>query len=243
MKTLILSSLALALTLPAGLSAQGEVSFQVPGAAAETKRYTDADLLETFGWFVARQMGLGELELTAAELDTFIRGIRRAAAKQEAPHDLEKIGTEMAAFLQAKQEVFVEKLRQQTLRESIAFLARAKARPGVVSRPSGLAYEVSTEGEGDKPAADATVRLAYVGTLIDGTVFDDSEGVVEVKMADMLPGMAEALQQVKVGSKFKLYLPPHLAFGDDGLGPIPPSATVIFEIDFREIALDWPLRR
>jgi FKBP-type peptidyl-prolyl cis-trans isomerase len=55
--------------------------------------------------------------------------------------------------------------------------------------------------------------------------------------------MAEALQQVKVGSKFKLYLPPHLAFGDDGLGPIPPSATVIFEIDFREIALDWPVRR
>lgn len=240
MKPLTFALFVLILALPAALSAQSEVSFRVPGAAAETKSYTDADMLETFGWFVGRRVGLGELELSAAELDTFLQGIRRAAAGQESPHDLEQIGEAMEKFLQQKQEVFTEKLRQQTLRESIAFLARVKARPGVVSRPSGLAYEILSEGEGEKPAADATVRVSYVGTLTDGTVFDESEGVEEVKMAELLPGMAEALQQVKVGSKIRLYLPPHLAFGDEGLGPIPPSATVIFEIDFREIALDWP---
>jgi FKBP-type peptidyl-prolyl cis-trans isomerase len=241
MKSPLLFSLVLALALPAGLCAQSEVAFRVPTAgAAAGKQFTEAELLETFGWFVGRRVGLGELELSAAELDTLIKGLRRAAARQEAPHDLEQMGPQMEAFLQRKQEVFVEKLRQQTLRESIAFLARAKARPGVISRPSGLAYEVLTEGQGEKPAATATVRISYVGTLIDGTVFDESEGVEEVKMEDLLPGMAEALQQVKVGSKIRVYLPPHLAFGDEGLGPIPPSATVIFEIDFREIALDWP---
>lgn len=119
------------------------------------------------------------------------------------------------------------------------FLAINKERPGVVTLPSGLQYEIIKEGNGSKPKATDQVECHYHGTLIDGTVFDSSVergqpatfGVNQV-----IPGWVEALQLMPVGSKWKLFIPSNLAYGERGAGQsIEPNSTLIFEVEILDI--------
>lgn len=119
------------------------------------------------------------------------------------------------------------------------FLAINKNRPGVVTLPSGLQYEILKEGNGPKPTATDQVKCHYHGTLIDGTVFDSSVergqpatfGVNQV-----IPGWVEALQLMPVGSKWKLFIPSNLAYGKSGAGQtIEPNSALIFEVEILDI--------
>jgi FKBP-type peptidyl-prolyl cis-trans isomerase FklB len=119
------------------------------------------------------------------------------------------------------------------------FLAINKNRPGVVTLPSGLQYEILKEGNGSMPKATDQVKCHYHGTLIDGTVFDSSVergqpatfGVNQV-----IPGWVEALQLMPVGSKWKLFIPSNLAYGKAGAGQsIEPNSTLIFEVEILDI--------
>ncbi len=115
-----------------------------------------------------------------------------------------------------------------------AFLDENKARPGVVVTPSGLQYEVLRAGKGAKPKSDQTVEVHYHGTLPDGTVFDSSVErgeTISFPVTGVIPGWVEALQLMPVGSKWRLVIPSDLAYGPDGSGPIPPAATLIFEVE------------
>lgn len=123
--------------------------------------------------------------------------------------------------------------------EGKAFLAKNKARPEVVTLPSGLQYEVLKKGTGSKPTKENQVTVHYHGSLIDGTVFDSSVergqpatfGVTQV-----ISGWTEALQLMPQGSKWKLFLPSNLAYGDRGAGPkIGPFSTLIFEVELLDI--------
>lgn len=118
------------------------------------------------------------------------------------------------------------------------FLEANKAREGVTTTASGLQYEVMTAGEGEKPAATDRVRVHYHGTLIDGTVFDSSvqRGTpAEFPVNGVIAGWIEGLQLMPVGSKWKLFVPPALAYGDNGQGGIPGGAALIFEVELLEI--------
>jgi FKBP-type peptidyl-prolyl cis-trans isomerase FklB len=115
------------------------------------------------------------------------------------------------------------------------FLEENKKRPGVVELPSGMQYEIIKDGTGESPTINSTVTTHYTGTLIDGTVFDSS---VERKQPAQFPvngvikGWTEALQLMKPGSKWMLYIPSDLAYGDGGSPPkIQPGATLIFEVE------------
>ena len=112
----------------------------------------------------------------------------------------------------------------------------------MVTTPSGLQYEILTEGEGPKPTAEDQVRAHYHGTLIDGTVFDSSVDRGEpavFALNQVIPGWTEALQLMPVGSKWKIYLPSDLAYGERGGGPtIGPNSTLIFEVELLEIVKD-----
>lgn len=123
--------------------------------------------------------------------------------------------------------------------ENEAFLAKNKEKPGVTTTPSGLQYEVIKMGTGEKPTAQSTVKVNYVGTLIDGTEFDSSikRGTpAQFPVAGVIPGWTEALQLMPVGSKFKLYIPENLAYGSRAAGEnIKPYSTLIFEVDLLEI--------
>jgi FKBP-type peptidyl-prolyl cis-trans isomerase FklB len=119
------------------------------------------------------------------------------------------------------------------------FLAANKAKPGVTTLPSGLQYQVIKEGTGPKPALTDKVKTHYHGTLIDGTVFDSSVDrgqPISFAVNGVIPGWTEALQLMPVGSKWKLFIPSELAYGDRQAGPkIGPGSTLIFEVELLEI--------
>lgn len=120
-----------------------------------------------------------------------------------------------------------------------AFLAENRKQPGVVSLPSGLQYQIIKESTGVKPAATDKVKVHYTGSLLDGTVFDSSveRGTpLEINVNGVIAGWIEALQLMPVGSKWKLFIPSHLAYGDNGAGPaIKPGSTLIFEVELLDI--------
>lgn len=122
--------------------------------------------------------------------------------------------------------------------ENEAFLAKNKEKTGVTVTPSGLQYEVITMGTGNKPSINSTVKVHYVGTLIDGTEFDSSvDGEpVQFPLAGVISGWTEALQLMPVGSKFRLYLPQDLGYGPNQAGElIKPYSTLIFDVELLDI--------
>ena len=119
------------------------------------------------------------------------------------------------------------------------FLAANKNKPGVVTLPSGLQYTVLKEGTGPKPGPTDKVKVHYHGTLIDGRVFDSSVDrgqPIELNVNGVIPGWTEALQLMPVGSKWRLFIPSSLAYGDQQAGPlITPGSTLIFEVELLDI--------
>jgi len=121
-----------------------------------------------------------------------------------------------------------------------AFLAANKSKPGVMTTADGLQYKVIKEGDGPKPTKDDSVTVQYKGTLIDGKEFDSSYKrgqPATFPVGQIIKGWTEALQLMPVGSKYELYIPPDLAYGDRGAGPdIGPNSTLIFEVELVSIA-------
>jgi FKBP-type peptidyl-prolyl cis-trans isomerase FklB len=118
------------------------------------------------------------------------------------------------------------------------FLAANKSKDGVKVLPDGLQYKVLTAGSGPKPSASDTVTVNYRGTLIDGTEFDSSykrNQPASFPVQGVIKGWTEALQLMPVGSKWQLFIPADLAYGDRGQGTIPPGSTLIFEVELLSI--------
>ena len=133
-----------------------------------------------------------------------------------------------------------EKMNAASIEQGKKYLEENKKRPGVVTLPSGLQYEVINEGNAGKHAtATDQVKCHYEGTLIDGTLFDSSikRGQPAVfGVNQVIPGWVEALQLMPEGAKWKLYIPSDLAYGAQGAGEmIPPHSTLIFEVELLEI--------
>ncbi|WP_113907837.1 FKBP-type peptidyl-prolyl cis-trans isomerase [Aliidiomarina celeris] len=129
---------------------------------------------------------------------------------------------------------------EQNLQDGLAYQAENAAREGVIVTESGLQYEVITEGEGESPAAEDTVTVHYEGTLIDGTVFDSSyerDEPIAFPLNRVIPGWSEGVQLMNVGSKYRFVIPAELAYGSEERpgSPIPPNATLIFEVELLEI--------
>ncbi len=141
--------------------------------------------------------------------------------------------------VQSKLQQFMSKKADAEKAKGVKFLADNKKRQGVIETPSGLQYEVITMGTGEKPVDGQTVKVHYHGTLIDGTVFDSSVErgqPIDLGVNNVIPGWTEALKMMPVGSKWKLYLPSNLAYGDRGAGgKIPGGATLIFEVELIQI--------
>lgn len=137
--------------------------------------------------------------------------------------------------LQEKQNAAVAEMAKVNAAAGKAFLEENAKRPEVKTLESGLQYEVITEGDGQKPASNDTVKVHYTGKLIDGTVFDSSveRGQAAVfGVTQVIPGWVEALQLMSVGSKWRLYIPSELAYGAQGAGNvIGPNATLIFDVE------------
>ena len=139
----------------------------------------------------------------------------------------------------AKQSERNQKLAETNKKSGEAFLADNKKKEGVVTLPSGLQYKIIKAGTGAFPKAADTVTVNYKGTLVDGTEFDSSYKrgePVTFPVGGVIPGWTEALQKMKVGSKWQLFIPASLGYGDKGAGNvIGPNATLIFEVELISI--------
>ncbi len=142
--------------------------------------------------------------------------------------------------VQAKQQERMKAQGDKNKKEGEAFLAQNKTKDGVKTLPSGLQYTVITEGKGKSPKASDTVTVQYRGTLIDGTEFDSSYKrgqPATFPVGGVIKGWTEALQLMKEGSKWQLFIPSDLAYGASGTqgGPIGPNAVLIFEVELVSI--------
>ena len=159
---------------------------------------------------------------------TELEGNKTAISHNEAREIVNKYFTELE-----------EKMNAENIEKGKAFLEENKKNPNIVTLPSGLQYEVITEGNGKKPKATDRVRCHYEGTLIDGTLFDSSIKRGEPAIFgvnQVIKGWVEALQLMSEGAKWKLYIPSDLAYGAQGAGEmIPPHSTLIFEVELIEV--------
>jgi len=131
-------------------------------------------------------------------------------------------------------------MAQTAIEKGEKFLAENGNRPGVKTTPSGLEYEVITEGTGKKPKASNRVSVNYSGKLLDGTEFDSSYKrgePIEFRLNEVIPGWTEGVQLMKEGAKYRFFIPSKLAYGTEGTpgGPIGPNETLIFEVELLKV--------
>jgi len=179
--------------------------------------------------------------VTDLDTDSFMRGLKDGLAGTPALSDaeiratLQKFQTEM----RAKQQQRAAEMQVKNKAEGETFLKANKSKPGVITLADGLQYEVITKGTGAMPTASDTVSVNYRGTLIDGTEFDSSYKrgqPAQFEVDHVIPGWTEALQKMPIGSKWKLYIPSDLAYGERGSPPtIQPNSTLIFEVELLSV--------
>ena len=216
----------------------------VLAARAEDKKTDDKnpfkDDREKVSYALGMMNGI-QMKRNALDLDpdAFAKGIKDGngagptlLTEQQARETMMKWQQEMRTKQMEKQKVAGEKNRQ----EGETFLAKNKTEPGVITLPSGLQYKIVKEGSGDNPKSDDTVTVNYTGTLIDGTVFDSSEKTghhATFNVRGVIPGWTEAIQLMKPGAKWKLFIPSNLAYKERGMPPpdIGPDATLIFDVE------------
>lgn len=200
--------------------------------AAETVQLNDArqKFCYALGMSLAQNLGNIGVTLSDQELQLVLQGLKDQAGGQTA------LTTEqMRDAIRAYQEQAWKDLAAKNKAESEKWLTENAKRQGVVTLPSGLQYEVLREGSGTPPKANDQVTVHYRGTLINGKQFDSSYDrgqPARFAVNRVIKGWTEALQLMKPGAKWKLYIPPELAYGERGMrGAIPPNSALIFEVE------------
>ncbi len=174
------------------------------------------------------------LEIVLQGMKDAVEGKKTLMTDQEIRETMMSFSAQVRAKTQEKQKEAGEKNRK----EGEAFLAENKKKDGVKTTPSGLQYKVITMGTGPKPATNDTVVTHYRGTLIDGSEFDSSYKRGEpatFPVTGVIKGWTEALQLMPVGSKWQLFIPSELAYGPSGRPSIPPSSTLLFDLELISI--------
>ncbi|ARN74929.1 FKBP-type peptidyl-prolyl cis-trans isomerase [Oceanicoccus sagamiensis] len=199
-----------------------------------SEKYTTVEQRVSYG--VGRQMGdqLASNPFEGLDINAVAEGVKDALNGAASAVDSELLRAAYEEINQRMQAQEAEKSKAMSA-EGDAFLADNAKRDEVTVTESGMQYEVLVAGDGDKPEATSTVRTHYHGTLIDGTVFDSSVDrgePTEFPVNGVIAGWTEALQMMGVGSKWRLYLPHQLAYGERGAGgAIGPYATLVFDVE------------
>ncbi|HTP80225.1 MAG TPA: FKBP-type peptidyl-prolyl cis-trans isomerase [Bacteroidota bacterium] len=194
---------------------------------------------EKFSYSVGLDIGRNMVQRAEdIDADVLVRGIRDAlsgATPLLTDQQIEETMKQYQAEMMEKQGVAAERNKKT----GEAFLAENKKKEGVVTLPSGLQYKILKAGSGPKPTAGQSVECNYRGTLIDGKEFDSSYKrgqTITFPLTNVIKGWSEALQLMPVGSKWQLFVPSDLAYGDRGAGnDIEPGATLIFEVELVSI--------
>jgi FKBP-type peptidyl-prolyl cis-trans isomerase len=243
----------LVVCLLAFVSATGIVNAQAkkapatkPTGTGTTPKPVMKNLMDSFSYAVGvniannmKSQGINELnyDLMAKGLEDIFKDKTTALTAEQCNASLQ---TQMGIFSKKKEE---ENKKQNAAEKAkgAAFLATNKTRPGVITLPDGLQYEILQQGEnGPKPTEQDTVVVDYAGTLIDGREFDASRGKpITYPVSGFVRGWVEILQLMTKGARYKVYIPSELGYGETGSGggavPIPGGATLIFELTLIDI--------
>ncbi len=222
------------------------VALSVVLLACESNTQNKADLKTTqdsVSYIIGTSIGKNlKAQKVAVSVDQLARGIRDVVDSNKLLITDEQAESIMSAFQQrmvARQEEEAHAAGEIHRKEGETFLAENKSKSGVKVTASGLQYKVIKMGTGPKPRADQTVTVHYSGRTIDGKEFDSSYKRGEPTtfgVSQVIKGWTEALQLMPVGSKWELYIPADLAYGDRGAGQaIPPGATLIFEVELLSV--------
>ncbi|HHX39160.1 MAG TPA: FKBP-type peptidyl-prolyl cis-trans isomerase [Armatimonadetes bacterium] len=230
---------------PAVLASALALTVGVRGGAAPKviTLKTDKDKVSyLIGFSVGSQLRRDTSSADEIDVEVLAKGIRSAMAGEKLAVSEEEAARVMQAFQQSAQAAREKRAREaaeKNKKEGEAFLAANKKKPGVVALPSGLQYKVLKEGTGKSPKATDMVTVHYRGTLIDGTEFDSSYSRNEpatFEVGQIIPGWVEALQLMKAGAKWQLFIPSELAYGEQGAGPqIGPNSVLLFEVELLSI--------
>jgi len=201
-------------------------------------KFTTTEAQASYG--IGLQMGeqLAANPFDGLDIEAVQVGLADAFNKQEIQVSSQEL---QAAFNQIHEKMQAAKAEQskEVIAAGEAFLADNSKRDEVTVTESGLQYEILETGEGEKPTAASTVRTHYHGTLLDGSVFDSSYDrgqPAEFPVGGVIKGWTEALQLMPVGSKWRLYVPSELAYGEQGAGgAIGPYSTLIFDVELLDI--------
>ena len=176
------------------------------------------------------------------DVETFSKAFADFHKEGKFQFDNDEYRKYMTMFQQQAQEAgkaAIAEMAAKNIEIEKKFLAENGAKENVQTTDSGLQYEVITEGKGAKPGKTDMVKVHYTGSLLNGQIFDSSVQrgePAQFGVHQVIPGWTEALQMMSVGSKYKLYIPARLAYGENGAGDrIPPNATLIFEVELLDI--------
>ncbi|MDM8561326.1 FKBP-type peptidyl-prolyl cis-trans isomerase [Candidatus Parabeggiatoa sp. HSG14] len=215
--------------LAVGLSMTAQVS------AEQTLTSPTDQLSYTFGYNIGQNLTQQGIKVN---LDAFANGLNSALSKKKpllTPKEMNEVMTAFQKDIRTRQLKKQKQQANKNIKEGEAFLAKNAKKPGVVTLSSGLQYKVLTPGKGKTPKSDDKVTTHYEGTLINGEVFDSSKArkkPATFPVNGVIAGWTEALQLMKEGAKWQLFIPANLAYGERGAGgKIGPNATLIFEIE------------
>ncbi|MEK5770637.1 FKBP-type peptidyl-prolyl cis-trans isomerase [Acinetobacter variabilis] len=198
---------------------------------------------EKIGYSFGYLMGRSNADtLKDLDLDAFSQGLKTAAAGQKSSlsdEEMTQVLTQYKRQSDAKELIVLKQKAEENAKAGKAFLQENAKKPGIKTTKSGLQYLVLKEGKGKSPSANSNVRVHYEGRLIDGTVFDSSiarQQPVDFRTTQVITGWTEGLQLMKVGAKYRFFIPADLAYGQIGSGDIiEPNSTLIFDIELLEI--------
>jgi FKBP-type peptidyl-prolyl cis-trans isomerase len=253
--SMILSSAQTASTPPAAKTAPKKATTAPGKSATSTKAATTkpagtnsaAGPLTTEKAKTSYAIGLdlgNKLKSQSIDVDTsiLVRGMNDGISGAKPAMTDEEMKTSLTALttqIRAKQTAMLKELTEKNKAEGDVFLLDNRSKEGVVVLPSGLQYKILKAGDGPKPAASDSVVCNYKGTLINGKEFDSSYKrgqPATFPVSGVIKGWTEALQLMPVGSKWQLFIPPDLAYGERGAGAdIQPDSTLIFEVELMSI--------
>lgn len=216
-------------------------SAKAPAAAAPAPAFKTQK--EKLSYAIGMEMGKG-VKVQGIDVDPGIlaQGLKDAltdAKPQMSEDELKTVITGLQQEMRQKQMQIQEAAAAENKTKGEAFLAANAKKDGVVALPDGLQYKILTAGDGKKPAETDTVMCNYKGTFIDGTEFDSSTQAgkpVPFEVKNVIPGFKEVLQLMPVGSKWQVFIPSNLAYGESGAGGvIGPNSALVFEIELVSI--------
>jgi len=212
--------------------------FLVVSLFAEEKPPQLKDLKDKASYAIGLNVGFNfKRQNVEVNQDAFAAGFRDALSGKKPLMTEQEVKETMMAFEKDMQQKLSE-TAQKNAADADKFLAANKTKEGVKTTESGLQYKVMKEGSGAQPKSSDTVTVNYRGTLTDGTEFDSSYKrgqPATFAVSGVIKGWTEALQLMKVGAKYQLFIPANLAYGEQGRPGIPPNAPLIFEVELMDV--------